>query len=209
MRSEDLYAVLGVTPDASVEQIRRTYRRLALQLHPDHNPGDASAAERFKELSAAAAVLTDPARRAAYDRRLLSARAVGMGTWAEHGYDVCYTLHISAGEARAGCTRSLHFHGPDGGSYEIPVVVPPGARSGERVYVRGAGGPSRDGRARGDLIAEIQIIPGEHTPEPDPAPACAAHLSQAAAAPLSAGLLLAVPLVALVVLLISVLLAAL
>ncbi len=63
----DYYAVLGVTPGASDEEIRRTYRRLALQWHPDRNPGDARAEERFKEISEAYAVLMDPAKRQAWE----------------------------------------------------------------------------------------------------------------------------------------------
>ena len=62
----DYYAVLGLPPGASDEEIRRTYRRLALQWHPDRNRGDARAEERFKEISEAYAVLMDPAKRQAW-----------------------------------------------------------------------------------------------------------------------------------------------
>ena len=71
----DYYAVLGVTPGASDEEIRRTYRRLALQWHPDRNRGDARAEERFKEISEAYAVLMDPAKRRAWE----AARQGGVG----------------------------------------------------------------------------------------------------------------------------------
>jgi DnaJ-class molecular chaperone len=63
----DYYAALGVAPGASDEEIRRTYRRLALQWHPDRNRGDAQAEERFKEISEAYAVLMDPAKRQAWE----------------------------------------------------------------------------------------------------------------------------------------------
>jgi curved DNA-binding protein CbpA len=63
----DYYAVLGVPPAATDEEIRRTYRRLALQWHPDRNPGDPRAEERFKEISEAYAVLMDPAKRGAWE----------------------------------------------------------------------------------------------------------------------------------------------
>jgi DnaJ-class molecular chaperone len=63
----DYYAILGLGPEATEEEIRRTYRRLALQWHPDRNPGDTRAEERFKEISEAYAVLMDPAKRRAYD----------------------------------------------------------------------------------------------------------------------------------------------
>jgi curved DNA-binding protein CbpA len=64
----DYYAILGVAETASDEEIKRAYRRLALRYHPDRNPGDKRAEERFKQLSEAYAVLMDPARRREYER---------------------------------------------------------------------------------------------------------------------------------------------
>jgi curved DNA-binding protein CbpA len=63
----DYYAILGVDETASEEEIKRAYRRLALQHHPDRNPGDRRAEERFKQVSEAYAVLMDPGRRRDYD----------------------------------------------------------------------------------------------------------------------------------------------
>ena len=63
----DLYDVLGVSRDASADDIKRAYRRLARELHPDVNP-DEETQERFKEISAAYDVLSDPDKRSAYDR---------------------------------------------------------------------------------------------------------------------------------------------
>lgn len=65
---KDYYAVIGVRPEATPEDIRRAYRRLALECHPDRNPGDPDAAERFKDVSEAYAVLIDAAKRREYDR---------------------------------------------------------------------------------------------------------------------------------------------
>lgn len=64
----DYYAILGVQRQASADQIKRAYRRLAVQHHPDRNPGDRQAEELFKELSEAYGVLADNDRRRRYDR---------------------------------------------------------------------------------------------------------------------------------------------
>ncbi len=65
---KDLHAVLGVDEKAGPEELRRAYLALAVKYHPDRNPGDAEAEERFKDISQAYAVLSDPAARARYER---------------------------------------------------------------------------------------------------------------------------------------------
>ena len=76
----DYYAVLGVAKNASASEIKKAYRKLAQQHHPDANPGDAAAEERFKEISAAHDVLGDEERRRSYDRvREMAASGVGAG----------------------------------------------------------------------------------------------------------------------------------
>lgn len=64
----DYYEVLGVERDATAEDIKKAYRKLAVKYHPDKNPGDKSAEEKFKELGEAYEVLSDEEKRTAYDR---------------------------------------------------------------------------------------------------------------------------------------------
>lgn len=68
MAKRDYYEVLGVAKDASSQEMKKAYRRLAMKYHPDRNPGDAAAEARFKEANEAYEVLTDSQKRSAYDR---------------------------------------------------------------------------------------------------------------------------------------------
>lgn len=72
---KDFYAVLGVAKDVPDAELKKVYRKLARKYHPDSNPGDAAAEARFKEISEAYAVLSDPQQRAEYDQ----VRAMGSG----------------------------------------------------------------------------------------------------------------------------------
>lgn len=68
MAAKDYYQILGLGKDASLEAIKRAFRKLALKYHPDKNPGSGEAEEKFKELNEAYAVLSDPGKKAHYDR---------------------------------------------------------------------------------------------------------------------------------------------
>ncbi|UYN92643.1 MAG: J domain-containing protein [Anaerolineales bacterium] len=68
MEYKDYYKVLGVGRDASADDIKKAYRKLALKYHPDRNPGDKTAEDKFKEVNEANQVLSDPEKRAHYDR---------------------------------------------------------------------------------------------------------------------------------------------
>jgi molecular chaperone DnaJ len=136
--NRDYYEVLGVARDATAQQIKAAYRKLALKYHPDKNPGDAEAEERFKEAAEAYAVLSDDEKRSRYDRFGREA-AGGFGPGnidptifgdfsdilgdlfgfgfgggarpggATPGADLRYDLEISFEEAAFGVTRSIEF----------------------------------------------------------------------------------------------------
>lgn len=67
MSSQDYYQILGIASDASLEEVKKAYRKLALETHPDRNPNNPRAEERFKQVSEAYGVLVDPRKRAQYD----------------------------------------------------------------------------------------------------------------------------------------------
>ena len=68
MQEKDYYRILGVSKDASADEIKKGYRKIAMQHHPDRNPGDKDAEEKFKLASEAYEVLRDPDKREIYDR---------------------------------------------------------------------------------------------------------------------------------------------
>jgi curved DNA-binding protein len=72
------YAILGVSRDASIEEIKKAFRKLARQYHPDMNPGDATAEEKFKDIGEAYEVLSDSSKRATYDQY--------SGFWKQSGF---------------------------------------------------------------------------------------------------------------------------
>jgi DnaJ-class molecular chaperone len=86
MADKDLYQVLGVARSASPEEIKKAYRKLAKELHPDRNPGDTHAEERFKEVSAAFAVLSDADKRKLYDEFGINGLREGFDPQAARNY---------------------------------------------------------------------------------------------------------------------------
>jgi molecular chaperone DnaJ len=130
--ARDYYDTLGVARDASEAEIKLAYRKLALRFHPDRNPDDRAAEDRFKELSVAYAVLSDPDKRGRYDRfgflgdagpfaggdvasatdffDAIFGDLLGLGRRrATTGRDLRYTLELSFEEAALGCKRTISF----------------------------------------------------------------------------------------------------
>jgi molecular chaperone DnaJ len=259
---KDYYRILGVSDSATAKEIKSAYRKLSRQYHPDANPGDANAEERFKEISAAYDVIGDEARRKEYDevRRLgpmggmgggapggptsfrfdnlsdmlggLFGRARGgapgagttaRGTGPHRGQDLEAELHLDFEDAVRGLTTTLHLtseavcstcHGSGakpgssprqctqcegrgvlddnqgffsfstpcpmcaGRGYliddpcttcvgtgiehrprEVKVRIPAGVEDGQRIRLRGRGGPGRNGGPPGDLYVTCRVNP--------------------------------------------------
>ena len=107
----DPYSVLGVSPDASEEEIKRAYRRLAKKYHPDLNPGDAEAARKMQEVNAAYEQIRNPGKQnAAYDQthhRSEDYQTGGQQTWGQNGesadfdpFDIFFGGWANTGQTR-------------------------------------------------------------------------------------------------------------
>lgn len=199
MKYKDYYAALGVPRDADAEAIKKAYRKLARQHHPDVSR-DPGAEARFKDIAEAYATLKDPEKRAAYDalgsRRggeefrpppqweqefggadfgagfadldlsdLLDALARGARPGAGHGRTVPLRgrdyetgVRLSLEDAHRGTTVNLDVAHEDG-SRTLAVTVPPGVTDGQRLRLRGKGGPGRHGGQAGDIYLHITLAP--------------------------------------------------
>ncbi len=90
MAKQDYYATLGVAREAGSEDLKKAYRKLAMQYHPDRNPGDKKAEAKFKEINEAYDILKDDQKRAAYDRYGHAAFEQGGGPGGfSGGFDFC------------------------------------------------------------------------------------------------------------------------
>lgn len=144
----NLYSILGVPKTASAAEIKKAYRKLAKELHPDRNPGDEKIAERFKEVSAAYAILGDEKDRARYDRGEIDENGVERA-YAGGGFQDAYRHYqrAGAGGARGGAGGFGGFSAED-----IFADIFSNMRQG------GAGGGRRPMPRRGaDRIYEVTI----------------------------------------------------
>lgn len=212
MEYPDYYQVLGVDRNASNKDIRKAYRRLARQYHPDVNPGNKKAEEKFKEINEAYEVLSDDEKRKKYDQLGQSYQQwqrrggqpggfdwSGWTTGQPGGYRVEFSdAHTGAGDLfseffknifggeagadpRAGQRRATRqtMRGQDLevvaqisledayngttrtvqlGQRQLTVKIPPGAREGTRVRLRGQGERGYAGGQSGDLDVIVNIV---------------------------------------------------
>jgi DnaJ-class molecular chaperone len=137
---QDLYVLLGVARDADEDAIRKSYRKLARRYHPDVNPGDKSAEDKFKEISHAYSVLSDAEQRRSYDE--FGAIAL------ESGFDAAKARRArdafaSRGAGGGPAEESFHFGGLDDLFSDL--------------FTRRGRGESRSDRRGSDLEAELEL----------------------------------------------------
>ena len=114
-RKRDYYEILGVERGVGDDELKRAYRKLAVKFHPDKNPGDHEAEEKFKELGEAYEVLSDSSKRAAYDRYGHAAFQNGMGAGGG-GFHDPFDLFREVFNGGGGGGIFDHFFGGGGGS---------------------------------------------------------------------------------------------
>ncbi len=194
----DYYEVLGVPRTASIEEIKRAYRKLAIRYHPDRNPDDPEAEERFKEATEAFSVLSDPHKRARYDQfghaaferggggpgpgnfdpsdfapfldvfETLFGEVFGARRTRARGRDVHVELRITFEEAALGTQRTLTVPRPE----RCERCGGTGAQPGSVVRRCGACGGRGSVRRGGGLFAPVQPCPACHGRGEQPADPC-------------------------------------
>jgi DnaJ-class molecular chaperone len=182
----DPYAVLGVDRDASEEAIKKAYRRLAKKLHPDVNPGNRTVEHQFKEVTAAYDLLSDPGKRARFDRGEIDAAGAERGYHAqgarayrraEQGFSFDEIIAEILGRGRRESEERLgdvsqklrlafveaalggkrRILSADGRS--VDIMVPAGIESGQTLRLKGQGPRGPRGIAPGDLYLDIEVAP--------------------------------------------------
>ena len=183
---KDYYAILGVDKKADAATIKKTYRALARELHPDKTKGDKKLEDRFKEVSEAYEILSDDKKRAEYDqaREMFKSGAFRGGGGQQFsgdfsdlfgnggdifsslfggrrgprkGQDIQTEVSISFRDALFGKEVDLRLSGQGNAPHTITVRIPAGVSDGAKVRVKGRGAPGEAGP--GDLYVLVNVIP--------------------------------------------------
>lgn len=164
----DPYETLAVSRSAAVEEIKTSYRKLAMKYHPDRNPGDAAAEESFKEISQAYDILIDPDKRAAYDRYGYAAFQ-GPGGGPGAGFHDPFDLFREVFGSGGGGIFEHFFGGSGGGAdqargadlrYDLEIKLEDAARGVEKeIEIRKTGRCSACGGSGGGPGAHLHTCP--------------------------------------------------
>ncbi len=185
---KDFYKVMGVSKDVSEAELKKKYRKLAREFHPDLHPGDAKAEARFKEINEAYDVLNDKSKRAEYDQ----VRAMGGGPRFTGGAGGQGAGFNGGGAGFEDVFANLFGGGGFGGGFggpqrgadlstkttlafidsihgtsiklnlngkEVTVNIPAGVSDGQKIKLRGKGQASPNGGPAGDLIIDVHVKP--------------------------------------------------
>src|SRR5215218_8074490 len=178
MAKRDYYQVLDVDRSASAGEIKRAFRKLARELHPDVNEHDPSAEEKFKEAAEAYEVLSDPERRRAYDaygheglrgngfapgtgfssiddifQAFFSGQGIRFTRGPMRGQDLVHAVEITAVEAMLGASVKVPSH-----EGEREIELPSGTQHGTQYALRGHGLPGSDGGPPGDMVLVVHVL---------------------------------------------------
>ncbi len=179
--SKNYYEILELTPTASFDEIKKSFRKLALKYHPDKNPGDVASENKFKEINAAYSVLSDPFRKSDYDRvhfppkpasktptkqsSKQHTRAATKSPTITVGKNLLYHLNLTLEEAFSGALKTISYVRTVNGvktTSHLDVTIPAGIRDSKKLRVRGAGESLSAQQRAGDLVVHIHILPHKY-----------------------------------------------
>lgn len=189
----DPYKILGVSESAAQDEIKKAYKNLARKFHPDKNPGNAKAEEKFKEVNEAYQLIGDAESRKKYDQggfdedflrnnpfeqgnfhfsfddldsgvfenifkfaRGGRGAQFGSGQRAQpsiKGQDILYEMDISLHEAINGSKRAISLSN----GKKLEINIPSGISEGQKLKLKGQGGPGMGGAPNGDLLIQMKI----------------------------------------------------
>lgn len=164
----DFYGALEVTPDVDIAGLKRAYRRMAQRHHPDANPGDPRANERFRLVALAYGVLSDPVQRDIYDRMragdtVADARAAqqpaedvvgAAAAGSVLGRHIITTASLTLEQAVRGTSVTVSIEN----GAEMTVSLPPGVDDGDIIRLEGRGHEAPESGTVGDLIVIVHVV---------------------------------------------------